>query len=305
MDTNGMRFLLLICLLLPAYAQSQGPEHAKQLVLEGNTLHDKGEFDAALARYRQAAAEDPSSYTPHFEMGNTPRAMKRLEESQSEFKRALELSGACWFCAMGLGQVIDDRGQHEEALQWFDKAAEIAPTRANPHYEKAIALVRLDRRNDAIEELKKAEGLEPKYPSPYFLLGHLYREQGKLLLASDQYLEAVKLEKGTERVKRVEELNRVQITMDSRVNDKDMTRAMAYCVVRAGNMTQESYHKRFPDAGTYVDNLDEYLDVITNFIKILDEQEDRSPIATSLRKAKAAGYLDAYVLAGHGATLRS
>jgi len=50
---------------------------------------------------------------------------------------------------VGLGKVLDDQGQHDEALKHYLKATQVRPDLAEPHYHLAVALAPIDPRKAA------------------------------------------------------------------------------------------------------------------------------------------------------------
>jgi hypothetical protein len=83
-----------------------------------------------------------------------------------------------------------------------------------------------------------------------------------------------------------------------------MTVHLSYCLARAAAMTPEDYHKRFPGAETYVENLDEEVYVLGAYAQLLDELSEGGkkpdPTFGFLVTIKKAGYLAPYILLTSG-----
>jgi tetratricopeptide (TPR) repeat protein len=272
----------------------------KVLIADGNKLHDQGKYEEAISQYQKAAELDPKNFEAWYELGGSYKALKQYEKSQENLKKALEVDPKCWLCAMAMGQALDDFGKPEEALTWYDKAEGIAPQRGNIQYAKAITNLRLNKTDEAVAALRKAERLEPKYPSPYWLLGGVYYSQGKLLLAGEQWQKLKELESDSSRTKQVEGLNNVDVNVDMKLPEGEGTDAMAYCISLAGSLLPEAIKKKNSQAETVEDDLARALDVHTTFLTIAKERKTISPRFKRLAIISDAGYLKPYLLAVNG-----
>lgn len=58
------------------------------------------------------------------------------------------------FCLYGIAQEHAARGDDEEALGWYQRAAKADPKDGYIHYHHARSLDRLDRREEAIEAIR-------------------------------------------------------------------------------------------------------------------------------------------------------
>lgn len=283
---------------------NKGRPEAEQHLQRGNALFDAGKFEEARAEYEQAIAVSPDWYEGYYELGQTYWAMKNLPEAEKQMRLAVARSPECWLCLTGLGNVLDDAGRGEEAVGYFRQAIAVAPAVGKPHYNLAITEIRLKRVDDAIAELLAAEKVEPKYASPYFLLGRIYYAEEKLYLAQDQLSQAAKLETSGERYDNAKKLTDTNITVDQNLPQAEMTVHLSYCLARAAAMTPEEYHKRFPGAETYVENLDEEVYVLGTYAQLLDELSEGGkkpdPTFGFLVTIKKAGYLAPYILLTSG-----
>jgi len=283
---------------------SKRPPEAEQHLTKGDTLFDAGKLEEAKAEYEQAIAAAPGWYEGYYELGQTYWAMKNLAEAEKQMRLAIERKPDCWLCLTGLGNVLDDAGRREEAIGYFRQAIAMAPAVGKPHYNLAVTELRLRRVDEAIAELQAAEKVDHKYASPYFMLGRIYVAQEKLYLAQEQLTQATKLETKGERYDQAKELIDASLALDKDLPEAEGATHLAFCMTRAAAMTPEEYHKRFPGAETYVDNLDEQVYVLGEFAQIVDELSDGGkkpdPSFGFLVAIKKAGYLAPYILLSSG-----
>lgn len=288
----------------PAAPRGKPSEEAQQHLQRGVELFDQGKLEEAKAEEEQVTALAPDWYQGYFELGQTYWAMKNLAEAEKQMRLAIARQPDCWLCLTGLGNVLDDAGRREEAVGYFKQAIAVAPAVGKPRYNLAITDIRMDRIDDAITELQAAESVEPDYASPWFLLGRIYFDQQKLYLADEQLTQATKLESKGDRYDQAKQLIDISLTLDQDLKEDEGAIHLAYCMTRAAAMTPEEYHKRFPGAETYVDNLDEQVYVLGTFAQIVDELSEGGkkldPTFGFLVAIKKAGYLAPYVLLSSG-----
>jgi tetratricopeptide (TPR) repeat protein len=303
----GLGLILLIFIfpfaLSPQSSSKDVPPKALETVRDGNALYDKGSYEGAIKRYEAAINLAPSWYEPHYELAQTYSQMKRPEDARKEYELALSFDSNCWLCYQGLGNLADDLGNHDLALQQYEKAVAIAPNQAQPRYNLAVTYLRLKRTDDSISALKEAERLRPEYPSPYFLLGNVYYRQKRFYLAFDQLFQATKLEKTGPRFEDAKKLIDMQVTVDEKLDQDSMPYHMSYCLARTGSLSPEEYRKRFPGAETYVDDLKEEEYVLSTFATIAGELSAKDKGGAEFARLIAiskAGYLAPFLLSYRG-----
>jgi tetratricopeptide (TPR) repeat protein len=294
--------LLVLVAASPFWSQNPPnsvPAQASEKVHNGNKLYDKGEYAEAVREYESAMTLAPAWYEPHYELAQSYGQMKRPDDARKEYEIALGLDPKCWLCYQGLGNLADDLGDHNLALQHYQKSVDLAPDQGQPRYNLAITYVRLKKIDEAISALKEAERLKPDYASPYFLLGKIYYSQQKYYLAFDQLFQATKLEKSGARFDQAKKLIDVQITVDNKLEAGAMGNHLAYCLARSGSISPEEYRKRFPGAETYIDDLHEEEYVLESLATMVGEFAQKKKVEAEFGRLVAinkAGYLKQFIL---------
>lgn len=117
----------------------------------------RGQYEDAILDYETAIRIDPAVAVFRSQCGMALSRVSRTEEAERRFREALEIDPKSPDAHMGLGQILADRGEHEEAFELLDWAVEHAPPEA-PDIWAARAGLRMKTgdRNGAIEDYSKA-----------------------------------------------------------------------------------------------------------------------------------------------------
>ena len=76
------------------------------------------------------------------------------------------------------GIVLERQRRHEEALQQYERACELAPTNALARFKKAKALILVRDFTSAMNDLHILKELAPDEANVHYLLGKMYRQFG-------------------------------------------------------------------------------------------------------------------------------
>lgn len=112
----------------------------------------------------KAARKHYSAGLKALKEGNTERGIKELQT-------AVNLYPQYYGARLALGLELRVQKQYEKAAEVLRPLHEIAPKRAEPLVQHAAALLALGRRDEAIEELNNAVGLEGENWAAHFYLG--------------------------------------------------------------------------------------------------------------------------------------
>ena len=120
---------IAVCLYANAkYARYNAETHYSL----GNALAEKGQYDAAIAEYREAIRLQPNLSEAHFE----------------------------------LGIALDDKGQYDAAIAEDREAIRLKPDYAAVHYNLGGALKRTAQNAEASREFVEAHRLDPRITPP-------------------------------------------------------------------------------------------------------------------------------------------
>ncbi|MFC1975531.1 tetratricopeptide repeat protein, partial [Chloroflexota bacterium] len=119
---------------------------AEEFVKQANALHRQGDYEQAIATYREAIAlmpDAPTYVAYHFMIGDMLAEMQRYQEAALAFRETVEVIpqyDEAWF---NLGKCLMALEQDEEAVQAFDRCLEIMLSRSDegivqPFYQLEI-----------------------------------------------------------------------------------------------------------------------------------------------------------------------
>lgn len=168
-------------------------------------VHESGmvEFDVGKALYgllqagflQQTGRRSPQTQEvgdaearQHVKLGRAFYRAGMLEDAEREFRLALEADGDFPGVRSRLGVVCLKTGRLEEALEHFDRMAPQEAGRFGPLMNRALVLERLERYPEALEELLKAEQLEPASRRMLLSLGIVQLKVGDAEAARSSFL---------------------------------------------------------------------------------------------------------------------
>jgi tetratricopeptide (TPR) repeat protein len=120
-------------------ASRLAPKDFRWVYLLGKLHEREGDVQAAIGYYSTARNLRPD-YLPVFvSLGNIYLQLNRLEESEINFRRALEITEASAAAQYGLGQAALSKRSYPEAVRYLEKALQLAPEANRLHYALAMA----------------------------------------------------------------------------------------------------------------------------------------------------------------------
>jgi tetratricopeptide (TPR) repeat protein len=195
-NRKGLRVFLLALGLAPAslraFAEEMTPEVQIYTIREGVTLHEQGDFDGALAKYREVLAANPKNPTALYEMSFTFAARKDWRACYETAEKALRLESS--FRAkiyVTAGSCYDAGGEPKKAISLFKRGLRDSPEDAGLWFNLAVVHLKLGDNSAALSALERTVQAEPTHLTANFALGQLYAQSGQripALLASLRYL---------------------------------------------------------------------------------------------------------------------
>ena len=163
--------------------------------------YDKpGNVDLAIQALKNSVTTDPRFALGYAQLGEAYRLKNRLDqnpnwlaEAQANCRKAAEIDNQIPAVHVTLARIHDLTGQHDLALQEFQRALDINPRDAVALDGLARSYENSGRVADAEAAFKKSAALRPDSWDAYNELGNFYDRQSKFQDAIQQYRHALEL----------------------------------------------------------------------------------------------------------------
>lgn len=169
----------------------------------GVIYQDRGDLDAALAKYRAALQllerrSDPrynlSRALVHNNLGNVAADLRDSDEATREYRAAIDLIPQYSGAHVNLGQLYAQQKEWKSALEEFENAIRAQPRDADAQYRAGVTLMRLKRVDEAIAHYNKALATQPFFAAAELDLGNAMLEQGHFEDAAAHYERATQID---------------------------------------------------------------------------------------------------------------
>ena len=120
-------------------ASRVAPRDFRWIYLLAKLDQQEGDVDQAIRGFKTASLLQPQFVAAAVNLGNIYLELNRLDDAQSSFINALEIDKRSAATYYGLGQVALSKRNYAEAINYFQKALELAPGANRIHYSLAMA----------------------------------------------------------------------------------------------------------------------------------------------------------------------
>ena len=144
-------------------------------------------YDGALVEYKKAIDLAPNQPEPHIHMANAYWSIAKWESARTEFEAGLVHDPNNCTAHWKVGNsILEANGDVNEALTHLNKAVTLCPDLMQARVDRARALIKSGKQQDALPDLQAAEKESPDEPSIHFLLASVYRAQGNTAAAQEE-----------------------------------------------------------------------------------------------------------------------
>lgn len=153
------------------------------------SLFNGGRVSEAFQQLDEAIAQEPKNPSLHHFRGQLYFRAARYAEAERDFKRALELDPYLSDAHNFLGAVYQEQGRIDEAEASFRRALEnpAYPTPDKTFLNLGLLYALSGRDAEAMESMRKAVEINPKYYQAHFELASLLDKGGRLAEAVREY----------------------------------------------------------------------------------------------------------------------
>ncbi|HKA60626.1 MAG TPA: tetratricopeptide repeat protein [Gemmatimonadales bacterium] len=177
-----------------AYLGALVPESAEMHNILGSALADKGEFDRAIAEFREALRLEPDSASAHENLGLALASHHAPEEAVVHLRRSVQLDPGSGRAHYALAGIFLAAGQYEGAIDELRASLRVMPDSVEIHDGLGIVLASQGKLDEAVDEFRAALRLRPISPGAHNNLGMALASQGKLDAAIDEFHQALALQ---------------------------------------------------------------------------------------------------------------
>ena len=154
----------------------------------GNHHAEQGEFDTAIAYYREALTEHEEAPLIHFNLALALERQQKQAEALIEYQRAIELDPKITVAHLNRGAILArSSGTLKEGTASLLRAVELNPNLAASHYHLGMALERGSQFQSAYQHYRQASLLAPDHFGNAMQLAHLLERSGKVEQALVEY----------------------------------------------------------------------------------------------------------------------
>lgn len=148
--------------------------------LSAEVMEAMNNYDGAVVELKKALEMEPRRPGSHYKLGDAYFSMNQLDAAVSEFQAELAVDPTNCQAQWKLGSVtLLQNGNPEEALTAINKALSFCPGMKEPLPDRAKAYLKLNRNQEAADDLRAAAKADPTEPSNHFLLAKALRALGQ------------------------------------------------------------------------------------------------------------------------------
>ncbi len=155
------------------------PDYAEAHINLGMTLQRLGRLDEAEASYMQAIAFKSDFAEAYYNLGVTFKELRRLEEAEASYKQAIALKPDYAEAHSNLGTIFQELGRLDEAEASYTKGITLKPEFAEAYYNLGIILHMKGHVEAGIENLAKANDIDPKLSGSNLVLSVMRARQAR------------------------------------------------------------------------------------------------------------------------------
>ena len=148
--------------------------------MSGEIMESMKNFDGALFEYKKAADMAPQKRGIHYKLGNVYWTLSQWDAATEQLQAELANDPRNCKAHALIGDIlIDQKTSFGEGIAEEDKALALCPDLTQARVDRARALLKLDRNDEAIRDLEAAEHATPDDASTHFFLAQAYRSTGQ------------------------------------------------------------------------------------------------------------------------------
>lgn len=212
--------LLLLCNIVLLGQEKE--EKIRQLIEEGISYHDKGEYEKAIELYDKVLQLDKYNVLALAEKAMSLLELKKYNKAIKTCKTAIQKhpgDKTLKFVYVTYGTAYDEKNKPNRAIKIYNEGIQSFPDFYLLHFNKGITLTKIEKYEEAEKSFQKSVSLNPEHPSSHYYLGSILHLQNKRIPALLAYSRFLILEPESNRSQII--LENLQKVMKGNVEQKD------------------------------------------------------------------------------------
>ena len=172
---------------------------------KGNQLAQQGDFDGAIAVFREFLAEYPELYPVRLNIAEALLNKGDADGAEAEYKGLLEKilqvhgdyakdKSTAVRALSGLGETALKKGDLEAGRTYLSQALDLSPEDEAAAYNVGDILFSNQKVDEAIEYFQLAARIKSSWPKPYYKLGFAYLNKGDYAKALESFNKFITLD---------------------------------------------------------------------------------------------------------------
>ena len=163
------------------------------LLSEAQELHQAGRWEEALWKYEEVIASDPTVYQVHLNIGAVLRELDRPDEARQSFQKVLDMEPDNSGALVSLAEMAVAAGDLEEAVTHFAAAADSTDDEIIP-FNVGQIYFQNGRVDEAIEYYEMAAERRLDWAEPHVQIAICYLNKGDFAMAGEHLNLAIEVE---------------------------------------------------------------------------------------------------------------
>jgi len=178
-----MRKIVFLLVGLFIFTTAFSQDEVKTLIQEGIELHDKGDYEGAIAKYDAALKLEPSNGKAMYEKSYSLIESKKYTEAAEILKTILKENKDPEYRKLSYvnyGTVLDYIGDKSKSLEIYDKGMKEFPNFYLLPFNKGITQSSMNDSKGALESFQRSVTLNPKHASSHNVIGRSHFETHRI-----------------------------------------------------------------------------------------------------------------------------
>ncbi|HEV7966771.1 MAG TPA: tetratricopeptide repeat protein [Candidatus Acidoferrales bacterium] len=175
------------------HASELQPSESRPRFFAGFSLEHAGKLPEAIQQYRAALAIAPNDYESHFALGRSLLRSNDSAGAEEQFRAAIALRSDAAPARLGLATALAAQAKYEAASDAFADYLKLNPADRSAHFDRASALLNLNRFDEALAELDRSDAGGAPSGDGLKMRGEIYIQQKKWKEAADALKQAISM----------------------------------------------------------------------------------------------------------------